>query len=94
MLIALDYDETWTRDPMAWLTVVLMMKKAGHRVIGVTMRKPNEQGSMDENYLNFCNTVYFTSREAKRDYLQREYNLIPDVWIDDTPDFILMNAQD
>ena len=38
MLIALDYDDTFTRDPEGWLNFAKLMKSRGHEIIGVTMR--------------------------------------------------------
>lgn len=38
MLIALDYDGTFTEDPTLWVSFIAMAQAHGHDVIGVTMR--------------------------------------------------------
>ena len=39
MLIALDFDETYTRDPEFWDIVIANATQRGHAVICATMRK-------------------------------------------------------
>lgn len=93
MLIALDYDETFTRDPDGWSDAMSVMRSYGHTVIGCTMRTPQERHGMHERYFDVCHEVYFSSRQGKREYLASN-NLFPNVWIDDTPDFICMDSAD
>ena len=38
MIIALDYDDTYTRDPETWNKVIKLFQEAGHTVICVTLR--------------------------------------------------------
>ena len=92
MIVALDYDDTWTRDPLAWRAALSVLKAHGHTIIGVTMRGTGEQAGMDSNYFDLCDRVYFTSRKGKREYLAKR-DIFPSVWIDDTPEFITMNAR-
>ena len=92
MLIALDYDDTWTRDPDAWYAAMKIMKAAGHTIYGVTMRYPREATGMDMRYVDVCDKLLFTSREAKW-YYTRNKGILIDVWIDDSPHWILRSAQ-
>lgn len=78
MIIALDYDDCYTRHPIFWDSFIDDAKRHGHTVIGVTMRKPTEKAIM------FCDKICYTSRKAKRQYCE-ENNIIVDVWIDDNP---------
>jgi hypothetical protein len=95
MNISLDYDDTYTRDPKMWNTVVTQMKLSGHNVYLVTMRTP-EQG------LEVLSTIgrligaencFFTSMQGKRNYMWKKGIKI-DVWIDDMPDAILRGIDD
>ena len=93
MNIALDYDETWTRDPDLWHAFVTAAKAKGHTVYGVTMRYPREGTDMDARYKSGCNGgIFFTSRQAKLYYMEKQ-DVIIHVWIDDSPNFILMGAR-
>lgn len=93
MLVALDYDETFTRCPASWLAVARILRNNGHRIIGCTMRTPKEQDGMHGGYFDACETVYFSSRQGKREYLA-SIDVFPHVWIDDTPEFICLDAAD
>lgn len=87
MLISIDYDDTFTRDPHAWCNAMYSMKKSGHRIIGCTIRTGRESGVLDARYMDLCEMVYFTGGEQKRKFLS-DRNIFPHVWIDDLPEFI------
>lgn len=91
MIISLDYDDTFTKDPQAWTDAMRILKRAGHTVIGVTMRYPGEASGMDVRYDDICETIYFTGRAAKDAFLCVK-GVHVDVWIDDNPKWILTNA--
>ena len=91
MNISLDYDNTYTRDPIFWDLVVSSAKRHGHKVYVVTMRTP-EEGEEVRRYLqDKVEMIVFTSRRAKKDYCSNLMISI-DVWIDDMPLFILKDA--
>lgn len=80
MLIALDYDKTYTADPGLWDAFLNLAEDRGHTVKIVTMRYPSEpiEGLNIE--------VVYTSRKAK-------FGSIPaDIWIDDTPQYLFQDA--
>lgn len=83
MIIALDYDKTFNAAPELWKAFVDTADLMGHDVIVVTMRKPEEVIKV------YNLKVYYTSREAKRDFMRDKYDINPDVWIDDQPEDIL-----
>lgn len=91
MLIALDYDDTFTRDPDRWYAAMNLMKMGGHTIIGVTMRSPGQMGNVSLRYTELCDKIYCTSLHAKKPFLEK-MGVFPHVWIDDTPEFILHNA--
>lgn len=85
MRIALDYDDTYTRDPVFWAAFIQMARTRGHEVMIVTMRYPREPVQDVP-----CEVIY-TGRSAKKDFLEAR-GIIIDVWIDDSPHWILVNA--
>lgn len=90
MLIALDYDDTYTRDPAMWDRFIRLAVASGHSVICVTMRHEGESADARESIGQLCQ-VYCTGRRAKLEYMT-EVGRIPDVWIDDSPMFITQGA--
>lgn len=90
MNIAVDFDDTYTRDPKMWDTVIQTMLNAGHRVYCVTMRHKTESEEVVNTIGRLC-PVFYTGRVAKRGFMFARGVRI-DVWIDDRPDFILMDA--
>ena len=91
MIIALDYDDTFTKDPEAWFAAMHYMTLIGHTIIGVTMRYPSEASGMDKRYDAVCDHIYFTCRAAKQ-FAMAVQGVHVDVWIDDNPKWILNNA--
>ena len=90
MNISLDYDDTYTRDPVFWDTVVGNAMMRGHIVYVVTLRTP-EQGVDVLNSIGKlvgAHKVYFTSMQSKKNYMWKQGVRI-DVWIDDMPDCIV-----
>lgn len=91
MIIGLDYDETFTRDPAAWCNAMRALKNAGHTIVGVTMRYPAEASGMDSRYDNLCEEILFTGRKAKRQFAYNKGWFV-DVWIDDNPIWVEQDA--
>lgn len=85
MLIALDYDGTYTEDPELWNAFIASAAARGHRVFCVTMRYPTEPVEMP------CDIIY-TGREAKAAHVQALHGMAFDIWIDDNPHWILRNS--
>ncbi|MFW9871700.1 MAG: hypothetical protein ACFFG0_01270 [Candidatus Thorarchaeota archaeon] len=90
MLIALDYDFTYTEDPSLWDSFIDLATSKGHSIICVTMRYENEGIILKRTIGKKCEIV-FTGRKAKLNFL-KELNIEPDVWIDDTPKWIYEDA--
>ena len=81
MIIALDYDKTYTTDPALWDRFVADAQTSGHSIKIVTMRYPSET---IENAP--CEVIY-TSRIAKAKIVKA------DIWIDDSPHWIYQDAE-
>jgi hypothetical protein len=79
MRISIDYDGTYTRDPVLWDSFIQSAKDRGHEVVCVTMRYPHEPIAMP------CE-IFYTSRKAKAIVCEA------DIWIDDSPKWLLMDS--
>jgi hypothetical protein len=80
MLIALDYDKTYTADPALWDNFVDLAQSRGHTVKIVTMRRPDE--AIDTDVVD----VVYTSRKAKSSVIRA------DIWIDDSPHWVYQDS--
>jgi hydroxymethylpyrimidine pyrophosphatase-like HAD family hydrolase len=81
--IALDFDDTYTRDPMFWHKFIIDAKDRGHDIRIVTFRK----SSMTDpalDYIKLTIPVIFTEYTPKRKFTDAMGWMV-DVWIDDSP---------
>lgn len=89
MIIALDYDGTYTEDPDLWNKFLEDSKKRGHIVYLVTMRFPEEENDIIKLRIRKrVKDVIFTGRKAKKQFVS-ELGININVWIDDSPEWIL-----
>jgi len=93
MNISLDYDNTYTRDPILWNVFIANARGLGHKVYCVTMRSPQEGIQVFHDLSGKVDNIYFTNRQAKKDYMF-EQGISIDVWIDDMPFFVYQDAAD
>lgn len=90
MKIALDYDETYTRDPLLWNWFVEEAQSRGHTVYCVTSRLETQIDDIQftlgrllpHGHIIACNM------EPKRLFTQN-LGIMIDVWIDDNPEAIV-----
>ena len=92
MNISLDFDDTYTRDPLLWDNFVVSARRHGHKVYVVTMRYKEEGQEVVEALQENVDQIIFTGRMAKKPYLAKMMINI-DVWIDDNPFAILNDLQ-
>ncbi len=92
MLIGLDFDGTFTRDPEGWISFVQLMKARGHSFVCVTQRPAI--GLMASEVVETLSVsdgpimpTVFAGNEWKRVGAENLGFKI-DVWIDDTPSMI------
>jgi hypothetical protein len=91
MLIALDYDGTYTADIELWDRFIAHARANGHRVFVVTMRFPHEGEEISSRLLTKVDRIIYTSRGAKRRHLERLGHAVH-VWIDNHPEHIIDDA--
>jgi hypothetical protein len=86
MLIAIDYDDTYTRDPEWWSAVIGFGVKRGHRFVCVTGRNeppdPIREPPLPSGVPVVC------SAGKLKDPAARRAGFHVDVWIDDMPGLI------
>ena len=89
MVIALDYDDTYTLDPEFWDEFVDIAHHAHHEVLIVTARPWAEVHLADiratQGLLEL--PIYATGLMGKRAYMN-SIGVNVDVWIDDLPEWI------
>jgi hypothetical protein len=87
MNIALDFDDTYTRDPFMWDQFIQTTLDRGHDIRIVTFRK----STMTDPQLDWLAKkipVIFTEYIQKRAFCNH-LGFMVDVWIDDSPEFIV-----
>lgn len=90
MLIAIDYDDTYTLDKSFWDTFIDNAYKCGHQVIVVTARGRIYSEEVLVDLEDKVDDILFTEWRAKRAYTANK-GYMPDVWIDDCPEMIVSN---
>lgn len=89
MIIAIDYDDTYTADPSMWDQIIERFAAWGHVVHLVTCRRDTE-----ENRAEVCvegiprHRHIFTGLAAKKWFMEQR-GIRVDVWIDDNPESII-----
>jgi hypothetical protein len=92
MLICLDFDGTYTLDPEFWDCFINKAHTSGHVVICATMRHEESEGKFVKQMLgNKVKEIYFSARKAKKPFLE-SLDIFPDIWIDDSPGWLLHDA--
>lgn len=88
-VIALDFDETFTADPLLWSLFAQVATWRGHTVICVTARRGKffEERQEVVEALPKCVAAYFAYDTPKRTYMA-QLGVEVDIWIDDTPEGI------
>ena len=71
MNISLDFDDTYTRDPLLWDNFVASARRHGHKVYVVTMRYKEEGQEVVEALQENVDMIIFTGRMAKKPYVAK-----------------------
>ncbi len=89
MLLALDYDRTYTIDTEFWDRFIKLAKAFDHEVICVTLRHEHREKIDDLNHIH----IVYCGRRAKRTVCA-EHGYEIDVWIDDNPKYIELDHRE
>lgn len=91
-VVAVDFDETISDNPAAWLSVMKTLELSGYIVYVVTWRFPDTapeelQFLVDKGY-----KIFYTGLKAKKPFM-RAKGIDIAIWIDDNPFAILNDAE-
>lgn len=93
MIIAIDFDETLTKDAKLWRTFIDAAIEGGHKVICVTCRRGNDENrsminEWMESHIGRRLLLYCTKLESKYEVMSK-LGVKVDIWIDDDPRCII-----
>lgn len=91
--IALDYDDTFSADPITWFAVIRVLNYAGHdvRIVTVRARHLDLTSSIAEIEKKGIKVIW-TWGVAKAFFCEHHADWVPDIWLDDKPKSILENS--
>lgn len=84
MKFAIDYDKTFTADPVLFEIFINVGSGRGHVFDIVTMRFPHEEIVLTHTASKLIRYVIYTEQKAKIAYCKKK-GLEYDIWIDDAP---------
>lgn len=89
LTIAIDFDDTFTADPVMWSAFIEQATtKHGHRVLCVTSRRDDEENREDIercfSQFGISIPVIFSNMGSKL-WTMEQRNVKVDIWIDDAP---------
>lgn len=88
MIIAVDYDGTYTEDPTLWGLLISQARIRKHTVYCVTSREEKFGGQEVKDAMgSLVDAIYFTNGEMKEKYMLQQ-GIYVNVWIDDCPGMI------
>lgn len=86
--IAIDFDSTFTADPLFWCEAIDYGRSRGHKFIMVTCRRDTEENhAIIEEFLAVNEieiSVIYTNLGSKIEAVKKR-GLVIDIWIDDDP---------
>ena len=90
MIISIDYDHTYTRDPKLWDEFAKNAIKNGHTVYCVSARAEADMVEPKNTIGQIIGPAncFGTNLQPKREFMIKKHNIRIDVWIDDQPFFI------
>lgn len=91
MMLALDYDDTYTRDPSFWDAVIDLATQRGHSVICVTARNECYRQEVVADLGGKVESIICTGGRAKHGAAYKA-GYMPSVWIDDQPQWVHTDA--
>lgn len=93
-IFAIDYDDTFSKDPELWSGFISMANKAGSRVVCVTGRNDSQANRAElKSKLPTGVEVYFAGSKSKREYMKSIGIESIDVWIDDKPERVVAGSE-
>ena len=86
MIVSIDYDNTFSADPVAWEFAIAALRSRGHVVICVTARQESQASkAVLTHELPNGIPIVFSGDQAK-EVAAIKHGYLVDVWIDDRPE--------
>lgn len=79
-VISIDYDDTWTEDPVMWRHIAELMRSRGHIVVMCTSRAASNPVDGVPAWVE----VYYTNGAPKAAFMAQA-GLMVSIWVDDMP---------
>lgn len=89
MLIAIDFDLTYTADPILFNEFIGFAKFRGHEVVICTTRNADQDNTHTLVYLSKTVPVYFMDGLPKKEFMKETFGKDVDIWIDDKPESVI-----
>ena len=87
LLVAIDYDDTWTRQTKIWKQLVANIKRQGGSCICVTSRhKDTNDGELTNSIGKHMTILYAKGKPKEKVAKEKGYSV--DIWIDNKPETI------
>jgi hypothetical protein len=83
--IALDYDNTYTKDPYLWDQFILLFNGHGHYIWIVTLRNEVQDAIELDPYIRDCIVGIIYCDGMPKDPTCYKRGIYIDIWIDDEP---------
>lgn len=91
LLIGLDFDNTFTKDPKFWIDFIKLCENYGHKVVCVSSRRDSQFDRDELSAALPANIdIFLVANIQKNDYMKAAGYKI-DIWIDDSPEYIPSN---
>jgi hypothetical protein len=90
VIISIDFDDTYTKDPEFWDEVCKLAIQKKHTVYCVSARPEKHMPKVRETVGAIIgkDSCFGTGLQPKREWMKNK-NIEIDIWIDDTPDAIV-----
>lgn len=85
MLVAIDFDDTFTADSKAWRAVIEVLRATGHQVICVSARADSERDREELKAALPKGVHILLSEQCPKRVFAMRHGYDVDIWIEDTP---------
>ena len=91
MRISIDYDDTYTKDPLMWNWFAKSALDRGHEVYCVSARGWQHMDDPKNTIGRIigADNCFGTGMKPKKEYMWEAHKINIDVWIDDMPEMIV-----
>lgn len=93
LLIALDWDGTFSADRELWLEFIRLAGSRGHRVFIATARRTDQCDEIMRVVGPLGVPIVATGGKPKINAVDDLAGYLPDIWIDDEPDLLFRESK-